>query len=342
MGVRLNWQPKDQNDAPEIYLKLESLQPIGSFKVRPAANAMANITDHAALRRAGVCTASAGNFAQGLAWCCHEMDVQCTVVAPTQAPETKLAEIRRRGAAVVQVPYAEWWKIIESHECPQAPGAHFVHPGAENAVLAGNATIALEIVEDLPDVDEIIVPYGSGAVCTGIACGIKALVENGNHSLKKCDVYAAEPVTAAPFELSKRMGEARTFENWESSFVDGCGGKAVLEEVWDVAKDTVKGGYAVPLQAIADAVKVLAERNRIIAEGAGAIGAAAAMKGMCSSEKRKIVCVVCGGGLDSEKLIKILQGVPATELVPRVAPATTRASARTDEDLPETKKQRLN
>lgn len=310
--VRLNWQ-SDVPGAPEIYLKLENLQPIGSFKVRPAASAIASCPDKEALRKAGVCTASAGNFAQGLAWCCAEMGVACSVVVPDVAPETKLEAMRRRGATVQKVTYSEWWKIIESHECPQVPGAHFIHPGAEDAVLAGNATIGYEILEDLPDVDCIVVPYGSGSVCTGVACAVKAAADKKGVA-QSCRVVSVEPATAAPFALSKKMGKACKFEDFSTTFVDGCGGKAVLEEIWDLAKDVVHDGYAVPLDAIANAVRVLAERNRIIAEGAGACPVAAAMEGMCGPSAKKIVCVVSGGGLDTSKLIRILQGEGAAHL----------------------------
>ena len=277
--------------------------------MRPAANAIACIEDKSHLAELGVSTASAGNFAQGLAWCCKEMGVKCTVVAPDHAPEIKLAAIRSWGADVIKVPYAEWWEIIETHQCPQAPeGAVFIHPGAENAVLAGNATIAREIVEDLPDVDCIVAPYGSGALCTGIACGIKEMAQNGFKQLESCEVFATEPETAAPFALSMKMGKSVRFEDWESTFVDGCGGKAVLEEIWAIASGTIGGGIAVPLRAIADAVKQLAEGNKIVAEGAGACPVAAAMTGRCGPKPKKIVCVVSGGGIDSEHLVQILEG----------------------------------
>ena len=176
------------------------------------------------------CTASAGNFGQGLAWCCQELGVKCTVVAPDHAPQTKLDAMRGYGAEVLTVPYEKWWEIIESHRCPQAPGAVFIHPGAENAVLAGNATVAAEILEELPDVDTVVAPYGSGALCVGIACGVKALGST-------CRVVAVEPATAAPFALSRRAGRACRFDAWEPSFVDGCGGKAVLDEIWALAHE---------------------------------------------------------------------------------------------------------
>ena len=245
------------------------------------------------------------------------------MVTPDTAPEIKLSAIRARGATVIKVeyyflchyhdfpkvPYSEWWKVIESHECPQAPvGSVFIHPGAENSVLAGNATVAMEIVEDLPDVDCIVAPYGSGALVTGIACGIRAMAENGRKELKGCQVLAVEPKTAAPFAFSKRAGKALAFDAWESSFVDGCGGKAVLEEIWEVAKDVIDGGIAVPLKDIAAAVKQLAEKNKVIAEGAGACPVAAALGGRCGPNIRKIVCVVSGGGLDNNHLASCLAG----------------------------------
>ena len=277
--------------------------------MRPAANAISCIKDKSRLAELGVSTASAGNFAQGLAWCCKEMSVKCTVVTPDHAPEIKLKAIRKWGATVIKVPYSEWWEIIETHHCPQAPeGAVFIHPGAENAVLAGNATIAREIVEDLPDVDCIVAPYGSGALCAGIAWGIKEMAMNGFKQLDSCEVLAAEPETAAPFALSMKKGKPVQFEEWESSFVDGCGGKAVLKEIWDVASGAIGGGIAVPLKSIADAVKQLAEGNKIVAEGAGACPVAAAMSGRCGPRPKKIVCVVSGGGIDSTHLVQILEG----------------------------------
>ena len=276
--------------------------------MRPAANAIACIDDKTQLAELGVGTASAGNFAQGLAWCCKEMGVKCTVVAPDHAPEIKLAAIRNWGAQVIKVPYHEWWKIIESHCCPQAPRAVFIHPGAENDVLTGNATIAKEIVEDLPDVDCIVAPYGSGALCTGIACGIKEMADNGFKQLSSCQVFAVEPETAAPFALSMKEGKPARFTEWQSTFVDGCGGKSVLEEMWGIASATISGGIAVPLDDIAAAIKQLVEGNKIVAEGAGACSVAAAVTGRCGPRARKIVCVVSGGGIDSEHLVQILDG----------------------------------
>ena len=287
----------------EIWLKLESLQPIGSFKVRPAFNAIAEAG--VAATASGVCTASAGNFGQGLAWCCQELGVQCFVVAPDQAPETKLAAMRGYGATVVTVPYAEWWQILETRACPQAPaGAVFIHPGCENAVLAGNATVAAEILDELPDVDAIVAPYGSGALCVGIACGVRELAPPGS----RCRVVAVEPDTAAPFALSMREGKPCQFEAWEPSFVDGCGGKAVLGEMWCLAQAHCPHleGVAVPLEAIADSIRALASRNRVIAEGAGACPVAAARAGLCGGGK--VVCVVSGGGIDTEALCAALRG----------------------------------
>ena len=322
--VRLNWSSGggdagagEDPSEPEIYLKLECLQPVKSFKCRPAANALATILRggrdaKAALQRSGVCTASAGNFGQGLAWVCREQGILCTILAPDHAPTTKLDAMRRRGAHVITVPFDDWWRAIETHGFPQAPaGARFIHPGCDNAVLCGNATIALEIAEDLPTVDLIIAPYGSGALVTGIACGVRALVEEGLLS-PGARVLAAEPEPAAPFAASMRAGCAQRLGPKEhaSSFVDGCGGKAVLEELWPLARRVIDGGVGVPLDAIASAIRTIAERNSVVAEGAGACPVAAAMlrtHPLCAAAKR-IVCVVSGGGIDEAKLAYILRG----------------------------------
>jgi len=180
-----------------------------------------------------------------------------------------------------------------------------VHPGAENAVLAGNATIALEIIDEMPDIDCIVAPYGSGALVTGIACGVRAILREKNVDEKKIRVVAVEPETASPFSLSMKNGKATKFENYQSSFVDGCGGKAVLPKIWNLARDHVDDGVSVPLERIKEAICILLERNHIVAEGAGACTVAAAMSGRCPG--KNIVCVVSGGGLDTEHLIDFLQ-----------------------------------
>lgn len=174
-------------------------------------------------------------------------------------------------------------------------------------MLAGNASIAVEILADLPSVDCIVAPYGSGALCTGIAAGVEAL-----QASSRCKVFAAEPATAAPFALSKAHGRVSRFEAWEPSFCDGCGGMAVLEELWPLSNRLLGGGFAVPLEDIAETIKVLVERNRVVAEGAGACAVAAALRGMCGDAK-KIVCIVSGAGIDTDKLVHILEGrgVPA-------------------------------
>jgi threonine dehydratase len=292
-GVRLNYDGGP--DAPEIYLKLENLQPIGSFKVRPGANAMALAGTSV---EKGVTTCSAGNFGQGLAWCAKERGVPCTIVCPDTTPTTKAEAMERRGARIIRVPYSEWWKIIETHECPQAEG-HFIHPGCEQAVLSGNGTIGLEIIEDVPDVDAVVIPYGSGAVATGVAAVVKEL----RPSVK---TYAVEPETACPFALSRKAGRP-VAADFTPSFVDGCGGKSVLEPIFDIAREVLDEGLAIPLDEAAKAIRLVAERNRVICEGAGACPVAAALAGRCKGA-RKIVCVVSGGGLDNAKLSQILNG----------------------------------
>jgi len=280
----------------EIYLKLENLQEIGSFKLRGAGNAILQ-ADPADLQQ-GIITASAGNMAQGVAYHARRLGVPCTVVVPDHAPEAKLAAIERFGAKIIKVPFSEWWDIIQTGECKQVKG-YFVHPVCNTHVLTGNATIALEISEDLPDVDAVIVPYGGGALTSGIASAMKALKP-------ECKVFAAEVETAAPLSASFKAGKIQQVE-YIASFVDGIGGKSVLEPIWPIVQKYVDGSLVVSLEETAKAIKLMVERNRVISEGAGGAAVAAAIKGLALT-KGKVVCVISGGGLDNSKLIKILQG----------------------------------
>jgi threonine dehydratase len=284
-------------DGPaEIYLKLENLQPIGSFKLRGAANAMAQ-ADDAQLAR-GVFTASAGNMAQGVAWCARRRGIACGVVVPDTAPEAKLAAIARLGAEIHKVPYAAWWDVLVTRHHPRFDGRLFIHPVSDRAVFAGNGTIGLEIAEALPAPDAVIIPYGGGGLTTGIASAIRALSPATR-------VYAAEPETAAPLAASLAAGAPRDVA-YAPSFVDGCGSKSLLAEMWPIVRGLVDGSFAVPLAEIAAAVRTLAERNRVVAEGAGAIAVAAALSGRAGTGA--IVCVVSGGNIDAAKLARILQG----------------------------------
>jgi threonine dehydratase len=281
--------------SPQILLKLENLQPIGSFKLRGAANAMA-LAGTGALAH-GVYTASAGNMAQGVAWCAREMGVPCHVIVPETAPDTKIAAIRRLGGEVIKVPFEAWWQTMLDHHYPGLDGL-FIHPFADPAVMAGNGTIGLEIVEDAPAVDAILVPFGGGGLCCGIASAVRAV----RPSVR---VYAVEVETAAPLSASFARGEAATVSP-TPSFVDGIGGKSVFEEMWPLARDLLAGSRVVSLAAIASAIRLLAERCRTIAEGAGAAPVAAALDG--SVDAKTIVCVISGGNIESEALATILRG----------------------------------
>lgn len=283
-------------DAPaEIFLKLENLQPIGSFKLRGASHAIA-VAPREALAR-GVWTASAGNMAQGVAWEARRLGLHCAVVAPDHAPETKLAALRRLGATVVQVPFQEWFQVLADRSFPGMEGT-FIHPVCDRAVMAGNGTIGLEILEDLPDVDAIVVPYGGGGLSCGIASAVRALRPEAR-------VYACEVETAAPLAASFAAGAASRIE-YRPSFVDGIGGPFVLEEMWPLVRRLIAGSLVVPLSDVAAAVRLLAERSRVIAEGAGATSVAAALAGKAGTGR--VVCVVSGGNIDAVKLGKILAG----------------------------------
>ena len=284
-------------DAPaEIYLKLENLQPIGSFKLRGAGNILKQ-TDRSKLER-GVWTASAGNMAQGVAWFAREMGVECTIVVPDHAPKTKLAAIRRLGASIVKIPVADWFGIVlEGHQLDGMEG-FFIHPVTEPAVIAGHGTIGLEIVEQLPDLDAVIIPFGGGALSTGIASAVRAL----NPGVR---IYAAEVDTAAPLAPSLAAGKPVEVE-YTSTFVDGMGAPFLIEEMWPLVRQLLDGSLIVSVKEIADAIRLLVERNRVVAEGAGAAPVAAALTGQAG--EGKVVCIVSGGNIDTSKLVKILQG----------------------------------
>jgi threonine dehydratase len=284
------------DDAPaDIFLKLENLQPTGSFKVRGASNAIALAGPDA--RERGVYTCSAGNMAQALAWQARQNKIPCTVIVPDNAPETKLAAIRRFGAKIIQLSFDDVWKVVVTHRYPPLDGSVFIHPFADIRMMAGNGTAGLEILEDLPDVDSVVIPFGGGGLSVGIASAIRA-------KSPRTRIYAVEPETAAPLSASFRASSAQEITRIPS-FVDGIGGKSVLPEMWERAKSLLLP-LIVSISEIAASVKLLIERNRIVAEGAGAAGVAAATTGKAGSGK--VVCIVSGGNIDSSTLVKILGG----------------------------------
>jgi threonine dehydratase len=236
-------------------------------------------------------------MAQGLAWAARELGVPCRIVAPDHAPRTKIEAIERLGASVRLVPFAEWWRAILDHEIAGEKGV-FIHPGADPMVMAGNGTIALEVLEDLPDVDAILVPYGSGGLACGIACAARAV-------RPATKVFAVELEGRAPFAASLAAGRAVSID-YTASFVDGMGGKSVLDDMWPLAQQVLAGSLQATLRQVADAVKLLVERARVVAEGAGATSVAAALAN--DLHARKIVCVISGGNIDTKKLATILAG----------------------------------
>jgi len=282
----------------EIYLKLENLQPIGSFKLRGAYNAIS--TADRSLLNDGVYTASAGNMAQGVAWNARRMNIPCTVIVPDHAPQTKLDAITRLGAKFIKIPFNDWWQVIVTRKFEGMNG-FFIHPVSDPAVIAGNGTVGLEILEDLPDADTVIVPYGGGGLISGIATAIKTIKPG-------VKVFASEVETAAPLAPSLAAGEPVKI-TYISSFVDGMGSAGLLTEMWPLVSKLVDGSIVLSLKQIADAIKLLMERTRVIAEGAGGSSFAAALTGKAGTGK--IVCVISGGNIDAEKLIKILSGTMA-------------------------------
>lgn len=283
------------DDAPaEIYLKLENLQPIGSFKLRGAWNAMRSLS--ARDLESGVLTASAGNMAQGVAFAAQRFSVPCTVIAPENAPVAKEQAVRRMGAEFRRVPRDRWWQTFQERSFPGLEERTFVHAFDDDLVMAGNGTIALELLEDLPDVDAVVIPFGGGGLASGIATGLRALKPDTK-------IYAAEVDVAAPLSASLAAGEARTIE-YGSSFVDGIGSTMVFPRMWDLASQLLDGAHTVSVRQAEDAVRLLAERQRVIAEGAAACAVAVALAGQAGTGK--VACIVSGGNIDTSVLTGIL------------------------------------
>lgn len=290
--VRLN-----VDDAPaDIYLKLENLQSTGSFKVRGAGNAVSLLSE--CEREQGVYTCSAGNMAQALAWHARRNRIPCTVIVPSSAPETKLAAIKRLGARIIQLSWDEFWQVAVTRRYADLEDSVFIHPFVDRRMIAGNGTIGLEILEDLPDIDSVVVPFGGGGLITGIATVIRGRKPDAR-------VYASEVETAAPLAASFAAGSAQTVRRIPS-FVDGIGADSVLPEMWELAKPLLEGSIVVSLREIVSAIGLLFERNRVVAEGAGASSVAAALTGKAGSGR--VVCVVSGGNIDLSTLVKVLHG----------------------------------
>jgi len=299
--VRLEVEKGEKVETAEIYLKLENLQPIGAFKLRGAANAMLR----AGIERIapGVWTPSAGNMAQGVAWMARRLGVPCSVVVPEHAPQTKLDAVARLGGTITKVSFDAWWEAMQTGALPEdlAPhiaARHLVHPVMDPDVIAGNGTIGLEILEDLPDVDAVLVPYGGGGLLAGIATAVRALRPQAR-------IFACEIETAAPFAAALAAGAPRDIEP-RRSFVDGIGGKGVFPPMWPLVEQLADGSLVATLEETCAAIRLLVERHRVVAEGAGAVPVATALAGRAGAGK--IACVVSGGNIDTTTLCTILAG----------------------------------
>jgi len=284
-----------RSGGPEIRLKLENLQPTNSYKLRGAANAVAMLPE--AARQQGVWTISAGNAGQGLAYSARQAGVSCAVVVIETAPAAKIERMRALGARLIPVPYEVAWQALEARAFPGMEGT-FVHPFDNHNFIAGHATMGLEILEDAPDTAAVVAAIGGGGLITGIASAIKAV----NPRIR---VWGAEPETAAPAALSFVRGSAQKFPNWEPSFVDGAGGKSVFPRMWERMRPIVDGSFVVSLEQTRQAMRMLAENARVIAEGAGALALAAALTGKAGPGP--IVAVVSGGNIDLHRFCELIE-----------------------------------
>jgi len=288
--VRLELGP----DFPDVRLKLENLQPINAYKLRGAANAVAMLPESE--RKRGVWTISAGNAGQGVAYAARQAGVPCTVVAIETAPESKLARMRELGARLVLVSYDVAWKALDDRAFSGVDGT-FVHPFDDHNFIAGHGSMGLEILEDAPDVKAIVASIGGGGLITGVASAVKAIKP-------EIKIFGAEPETAAPAALSFEKGSPQVFKDWKASFVDGAGGQSVFPRMWERMKPLVDDYIVVTLEETKKAMRMMAEKARIISEGAGALPLAAALTGKAG--KGPIVAIVSGGNIDLKKLFELI------------------------------------
>jgi threonine dehydratase len=284
----------DTGGGPDIYLKLENLQPTNAYKIRGAANAVARLSEEERAR--GVWTISAGNAGQGVAYAARAFGVPCSVVAIETAPQTKLDRMRALGATIVPVSYETAWQAAESHAF-EGMDATFIHPFDNHDFIAGHGTMGLEIVEDLPDVRTVLAAIGGGGLITGVGSAVKAL-------RPEVTVIGAEPETASPYAYSLEHGAPQRFPDWQASFVDGAGGKSVTERMWQRMQPVVDGSIVVTLDETRQAMRLIAEKARAIAEGAGALSLAAALTGKAG--EGPIVCIVSGGNIDLKKFCELV------------------------------------
>jgi threonine dehydratase len=290
--VRLDAGP----GAAEIYLKLENLQPTNAYKIRGATNAVARLSDEE--RACGVWTISAGNAGQGVAYAARAFGVPCSVVAIETAPQTKLDRMRALGASIVPVSYSEAWKAAEAHAFEGIDGT-FIHPFDNSHFIAGHGTMGLEIVEDLPDVRTVICAIGGGGLITGVGSAVKAL-------RRDVEIIGAEPETAAPYAYSLERGGPSEFPDWQATFVDGAGGQSVTERMWQRMRPIADRSIVVTLDETRQAMRIIADKARAVAEGAGALALAAAVTGKAG--EGPIVCVVSGGNIDLKKFAELIAG----------------------------------
>lgn len=289
---------RTNNDGPEIWLKLENLQPINAFKLRGAANAVAMLSEKE--RRRGVWTISAGNAGQGVAYAAREAGVPCTVVVIDTAPATKVERMAALGARLVKAPFDACWEAMEKRSFPGVEGA-FIHPFDDHDFIVGNATIALEILEDLPRVGAIVAAVGGGGLIAGIGGAMRLLDPS-------VGIWGAEPETAAPGARSFAAGSPQVFDQWQASFVDGAGGKSIFPRMWERLQSVVDGSIVVTLNQVQAAMRLVAEKTRVISEGAGALAVAAALTGKAGDGP--VVAVVSGGNIDLAKFAELVTRNP--------------------------------
>ena len=284
------------NPECQVHLKTENLQITGSFKVRGAYYKISQLTDEEKAK--GVIACSAGNHAQGVALAAQKNGIKALICIPDGAPISKVEATKSYGAEVCLVKgvYDDAYK--KACELQKESGAAFIHPFNDPDVIAGQGTIGLEILEQLPDVDAVIVPVGGGGLISGVAFAIKALNPN-------CKVYGVQ-ASGAPSMLKSLEGHKATVLKNVSTFADGIAVKCPGELTYDFCTKYVDKVVTVTDDEIATAILALIEQHKLIAEGAGAVAVAAAMFNKVDIKGKKVVCLLSGGNIDVTILSRVI------------------------------------
>ncbi len=281
-------------DADDLWLKPEVFQPAGSFKVRGVYHAVARMSTER--RAAGVSTVSAGNTAKALAWAARQFGVEARSLMPDSAPRSKVEAMRALGGMPILVPVADVFAYLKEHRWEDEPWA-FVHPWTSRNVMTGHGTMGLEIVAALPEVDTVYIPVGGGGLLGGVGSALKA----AKPSLR---VVAVEPGGCPSLHAAIAAGHPVDVDC--ETICDGVAVPYITEEMFPLLSDLADEVVLVSEDEVKQTIRCLATRAHLVAEGAGALATAAALRTPVA-DRGRTVCIITGGSIDADKLGMILQ-----------------------------------